>query len=502
VNIAHLFEPHVRGRPSQSAIVEGNRVITYQQLDEASARLAGLLASRGIEAGDRVLVLLGMSIDLYVALIALFRLGAPATFIDPSAGREHLARCCEIAAPKAVIGTRKTLLLRWIYPPLRRIKQTIRVSEARGAQPLRQIANLPAEAAALLTFTSGSTGQPKCAARDHRLLIAQHAALHRALDLQAGHTDLATLPIFALANLASGLTTIIADADLRRPGGIDPVPVLRQIERFRPHSCVASPSFFERLLAADRGEMKHLSTAWTGGAPVFPDLLNRLARATGQGAVALYGSTEAEPITHVSAHELMHEAESMYAGKGLLAGVPVNDVKLAILPNTLGQPIAPLSRAQFDAMQLPPGQAGEIVVTGDHVLRGYLGGAGDAGTKFRVDDTIWHRTGDAGYLDPAGRLWLLGRASAAIRDDHGEIYPLTVECAVRRLPGVHRSALLSHKGKRVLLIEGSADPDNVRASLAWAHLARVIRVAKIPVDKRHNAKIDYPAARALLESLG
>ena len=62
-------------------------------------------------------------------------------------------------------------------------------------------------------------------------------------------------------------------------------------------------------------------------------------------------------------------------------------------------------------------QPGEIVVSGAHVGAGYVGGVGDAETKFRVGEVIWHRTGDAGYLDAHGRLWLLGRCSARIADD-------------------------------------------------------------------------------------
>ena len=130
-------------------------------------------------------------------------------------------------------------------------------------------------------------------------------------------------------------------------------------------------------------------------------------------------------------------------------------------------------------------------------------GEGDAETKFRVDDRIWHRTGDSGYLDERGRLWLLGRASARIADDRGELYPFAVECAARQIPGVRRAALAHQAGRRILLLEpeaGAPPPDvtSVRSSLAWAQLDEVRVWREIPMDRRHNAKVDYAALKRRL----
>src|SRR5690606_19153868 len=139
-----------------------------------------------------------------------------------------------------------------------------------------------------------------------------------------------------------------------------------------------------------------------------------------------------------------------------------------------------------------------------HVLPGYLHGAGDRETKFRVDGRIWHRTGDAGCLDERGRLWLLGRAQARLSDDRGTLYPFAVEAAACAVAGVRRSALVQVDGKRVLVIEPAAKapsdlPAIISRQLAWAHLDQVRPMKSIPVDKRHNAKIDYPA---LMQRLG
>ena len=110
----------------------------------------------------------------------------------------------------------------------------------------------------------------------------------------------------------------------------------------------------------------------------------------------------------------------------------------------------------------------------------------------------------AGYLDERGRLWLLGRCLARIHDNHGDLYPFAAETAAIQNPRVRRAALVAHRGKRVLAVEfydgnTPADLDTLRAALAWAHLDEIWPCPSIPVDKRHNAKIDYPALYRLLE---
>jgi acyl-CoA synthetase (AMP-forming)/AMP-acid ligase II len=250
---------------------------------------------------------------------------------------------------------------------------------------------------------------------------------------------------------------------------------------------------------------------FTGGAPVFPRTLDRLALiAPGAEITALYGSTEAEPIARLGLDEI--EADDRFAmmeGHGLLAGMPTTGTNLRIIADRSGTPIPRLSREEFEAESLPPDEPGEIVVSGAHVLRGYLGRRGDAETKIVVDDGIWHRTGDAGYRDRRGRLWLLGRCSARLSCDlhiAGPIYPLAVEAAVIAAnSSIRRAACVARNGWRLLVIEiersdGEVDPKAIRRSIPWARIDEVILCPGIPVDGRHNAKIDYPALHEMLES--
>ena len=531
MNICQILINQAAQRPEARAIIEtapsGTRTLTFAQIAERSARAAALLREANLREGDRVLVFQPMSIELYVALLAIFRLGLVATVLDPSAGRRHIEQCCTIARPKAFIGPARAHLLRLLCRGVRRIGRhfvtagwsphATHWSRLERIEPLNAIAACDSSHDALLTFTSGSTGEPKAAVRSHGFLLAQHDALAESIDLEPGEVDLATLPIFVLANLASGVTTVIPQGDLRRPGFIEPGPVLEQLERHRVTRTLGSPALYDRLLQGARadgaagGERREtrlgtLKKLYTGGAPVFPPLLQELRSALPKGrVVVVYGSTEAEPIAHLDWDEAdAADLDAMYAGKGLLVGRPVHQIDLRILINRWGEPLPAINAREFAELSLPPEQGGEIVVSGAHVLAGYLNSIGDEETKFRVEGEVWHRTGDAGYLDADGRLWLLGRAGAVIQDERGTIYPFAAECAASQLAWIERSALAKRNGERLLAVQlgpgAPADVDRrVKETLSWAKLDRVVRVPGIPVDRRHNAKVDYPALEKELE---
>jgi len=520
MNIATLLQTQADRRPNAVAIIDSQgaheRRRDFIDLAIDAARTATLLKEQGIEKGDRVLVFQPMSYELYVALLAIFRLGAVAMFLDPSAGRTHVEECCAIGEPRALIASTRAHLLRFVSAGLRRIPRkfvigwyvpgAISLRRADKLTPTEEIAACLPQEPALLTFTSGSTGRPKAALRSQAFLMAQHQALEHALVLKSGEVDLTTLPIFLLANLASGLTSVIPRADLRFPGRIDAAPVIEQIHRCDVTRSAGSPAFYQRLIEYCEAEGKSLEGIKridTGGAPVFPGLLGRIQGiARGAKVVGVYGSTEAEPMAHIAWSDIGEvELAGMQSGSGLLAGPPVPEVTLCVVRDRYGKPIGPYTSGEFAAESLPVGEVGEIVLTGDHVLNGYLHGAGDQETKFEVDGERWHRTGDAGFIDTEGRLWLVGRCSARIEDAKGVLYPFAVECAAHFFAGVRRSAMVSHEGRRILLVEsdGQAEPLSPRSILTWARLDEIRMVKEIPVDKRHNAKVDYTRVRELLQ---
>ncbi|HVR34843.1 MAG TPA: AMP-binding protein [Methylomirabilota bacterium] len=522
MNLGELLREHASLRPEAAAIIESrdgvDRILTFAELEHSSGQGAALLRQQGLRAGDFALVLQPMSATLYSVLISLFRLGAIPMFLDPGLGRAHVERCCEIRSPAVFIGPARAHFLRLCCRSLRRIpikfSTSARMPGAVSWSTVNGIAKddtlhpSTMESPALLTFTTGSTGEPKAALRTHGFLLAQREVLVEHLRLEPGEVDLTTLPVFLLANLAAGVTSVIPDADLRRPGAIDPRPVLRQIEKHRITRTAASPAFIERLLHGCRetgASLKSFRKIHTGGAPVLPGLLDRIrGLAPNADVTAVYGSTEAEPIALIEQTEMEKaDREEMLEGRGLPVGKPIAGINLRVIRDQWGTALGRLEASAFAALCLPPGSAGEIVVNGRHVLPGYLDGRGDDETKFHVNGTVWHRTGDAGYLDSRGRLWLLGRCSARIDDPHGVLYPFSVECVARSCPGVSHAAMISHRGCRMLVVE--ADDASARLTemlnrrLDWACIDEIRYIRRIPLDTRHNAKIDYPALKRLLQ---
>ena len=519
MNLVEILAQQTLARPEAPAIIEaGHGITTFAELERRSRQIASLLRKSDIRSGDTILIFQPMSSELYAVLLAIFQLGAVAMFLDPSAGREHIERCCHLRAPDALIASQKAHLLRFVSKSLRKIRRkfvvgrwipgTLSLLQAKEEPVLKYCEPCKEETPALLTFTSGSTGQPKATVRTHGFLLAQHRVLKRQIELSEGEVDLTTLPIFLLANLASGVTSVIPNADLRMPGSVDPKPIFSQITRHNITRCTAAPAFFERLLASNKKELSALSSLnkiYTGGGPVFPRLLQQLCAAAPQAKVeAVYGSTEAEPIAHLDARSLQNtDLTNIRQGKGLLAGHPVSEIRLRIVRDQWGIPLSPINSNEFNQLQLPAGQIGEIVVTGDHVLKTYLNGHGNTETKFMVDNEIWHRTGDAGKLDAEGRLWLLGRCAAKVQDSRGELYPFSVECVAMERVNIVRAAFVAYDEKRLLAVETKhrLDESTKRGlfeDLSWAKLDSIQSINHIPLDKRHNSKIDYPALLRIL----
>lgn len=508
-------------RPALLSMRRGRPLtLTFAELERRVAAGAALLRSLGLRRGDHLLFLHPVSPALYEGLLACMRIGAVAVFIDLAAGPALLRHACERLQPRALFIGGPAFLLRWRHPVLRRIPLLLRSGPlpcCRGHRwPSAAAAGAPdttsgnaiepvaADHPALITFTSGSTGLPKAVVRSHGFLLAQHHALASALDHGDGQSDLVTLPVFTLANLASGITSMLADTNLARPGR----PSLRRLQRQfasshpPPDRCAASPAFFEAL-ARQPALLQGFRRIDTGGAPVFPDTIDRLRECLPAGAslIVVYGSSEAEPIAHLDTAGLdASMRQTIAGGGGLPVGRPVDSIRLAIITDLDGEPIGPLTEAGFAALTQPPMKPGEIVVSGAHVVGGYLDGHGDREGKIRVGDRIWHRTGDAGSLDNHGRLWLLGRCSAADRSGNEPLYPFAVEAAARLHLG-KPCAFIATDGRRLLCCEGEATAADLRRMLGqmpWAAIDQVVALRRLPLDRRHNAKIDYPALRRLL----
>lgn len=456
--IADFLETAARIGPRPAIITGPGETITYDRLAQRSGGLAAALRAQGIGRGDRVLVAMPVGIELYLAIAALWRLGAVIVFPEPAMGLTGVRRAVEIAAPSAVMVSGIYRLLPLLIPAMWGIRR-LRFADAVG-DPLEQ---LDPDHPALISFTSGSTGRPKGIVRSHGFLAAQNAALHDLIKPRHDReTDLVAFPVFVIANLSLGTTSVLPNWRLSRHDQADGAAILGHMARHQVTRAMVPPSIAEVLV--DTGKPVPLDVLFTGGGPVFPELLRRLQGLMPRAdIVAVYGSTEAEPIAHQHVRDIdAGQWRAMAAGAGLLAGKPVRAVRLEIVDE-------------------------EIVVTGAHVNKGYLDGAGDADNKLQRAGEIWHRTGDAGRIDDQGNLWLRGRLSASAAGH----FPFEVETVAQQWAGVRRAALVPGTAPLVIALEGtepSAGYWDDQAREAFG--AKVMRTT-LPLDRRHRSKIDY-----------
>jgi len=463
------FLDHCARTPDAVALVSGaGERLTFADLDRRSAALAAAFKRRGIGAKDRVLIALPLSPSLYAVLIGLWKLGAVAVAPDASAGLKGLAHAVRTAQPKAYIGPRWLVLLCRLIPGQPALGP--RLPSVAPVAPLGPAQTFSGDHPALITFTSGSTGTPKTILRTHGFLSAQLAALTPLLTMADGPA-LVSLPMFVLALLGLGQTSILPHGSIKRPASID-------VPRWQTHllatgavRLLAPPAICARLAEAEA--LRGLVWIGTGGGPIFPqDLRGLQASAPTAEIICVYGSTEAEPIAHLCAADIRAEDwDQMASGGGLLAGAPVPDVRLRVLND-------------------------EILVTGPHVNKRYLNSTAPLADKHEIDGEIWHATGDAGRIDSQGRLWLLGRCAGRV----GAYFPFAVEIAALGWPGVRQAALIGVAGKPILAVAADRGFEATwRARLVDQFPdIELCFLKKIPLDRRHNSKIDYPALCRIL----
>jgi acyl-CoA synthetase (AMP-forming)/AMP-acid ligase II len=530
-NIADKLDQIARVRPDLTALVQGSRhkgqMITYRQLSKRVARKAGALSENGVRQGDLVLMLEPMSIDLYISILAVFRIGATVLILDAAAGRAKLEHAIERTKPRAVIACGKGILAALALSSVRRI--SLKFSD--GFTPIgwcslkengwHRPASCEAVAPdhpALITLTSGTSGTPKMIVRSHRFLETQLHAVASNCNVEAGRSELTSLPVFVLANLASSVTSILPDSNLSNLAKLDADSIVKQIQGHLPDRMLASPLFVEKVIdrcIATGITLPSVKTIITGGGPVFPKLLKK-AKSVCPNAdlITVYGSTEAEPVSKIRFDDLSDDDFNAIAcGAGLPVGRPVEQIKIRILP-LIEQDRQLTNRDQLSRLRhvceiasVPLDAVGEIIVTGNHVVKGYDGGTADAETKILIDGEVWHKTGDIGYVDRLGRLWLTGRRastaewksyiSASGKQTHtiDPSFSQCVEAVALSDENVSRAACLTLDDETTLYIETDEpsrfDAWAIKDRLNWGSLNSIKLIRKIPVDSRHSSKVLY-----------
>ncbi|MFJ9621922.1 acyl-CoA synthetase [Streptomyces sp. NPDC101181] len=437
---------------SREAVRFGDLALTYGQLADASAALATRIAD-----AERVAVWATPTPETAIAVVAALRAGVAAVPLNPRTGERELAHILADSEPAAVLSGPDEELPPALGP-LRRVTVDARAprreeggrgdDRGAGAAPAARDAGAAPEdpeAAALIVYTSGTTGPPKGAVLPRRALAASLDALEDAWGWTGDDVLVHALPLFHVHGLILGVL-----GPLRRGGSV------RHLGRFSPEGVARElgsggtmlfgvPTMYHRLAEAleapaDRAGRDALSGALAGarllvsGSAALPvHDHERIAAATGQRVVERYGMTETLMNTGVR-----------------VGGAP--------RPGTVGPPLAgvELRLVEEDGSVLDgEGAIGEIQVRGPNLFTGYLNRP-DATAAAHTEDG-WFRTGDVGTVDADGWVTIVGRKATDLIKSGG--YKIGA--------GEIENALLAHPGVREVAVTGEEDPDLGERVVAW-----------------------------------
>jgi acyl-coenzyme A synthetase/AMP-(fatty) acid ligase len=475
--IAELVLERGRRSPQHPALVipthGEDRLVTFGEFAERIRGHVAGLHREGHLAGERVMLLARPDEEIYAFALAVLAAGMTLVVADGRSDMRRLFAALRMAKPDVVVAP-PALLQSW--PFVGALRQARRISSGarmfgavrlntlgRSSYSATPIAQEIGDVPAIVSFTSGSTGTPKAVIRTQQVLLAQHRALAAAFPIEDG-VNLPGFPTATLHNLACGVTTLLAPADLRSMADAGAAHVLACIEKYKVTSLSGAPTFLRNLashIAASGAPVESIRRFVVGGGPVGRTLCTEL-RAAFPNAVGhvVYGATEAEPIAATTIDEV-----AATEGHGFLVGRPVKGSDVRIIAS---------DRSDMGV--------GEVTVSGPNVAGG----------------NHFHRTGDVARIDADGRIWLLGRVGEAV-GELSPLWPYIPEAVAASIGGVRSSALVGHRdapnGELVLQLDASSDlqriVSNVRAAVAREiHREIPVRVVNaIPMDARHASKV-------------
>jgi acyl-CoA synthetase (AMP-forming)/AMP-acid ligase II len=440
---------------------------TGRMLLDRIAALQQALASANVGEGQKVLLAIPVGFDLMSTLLAVMGMGAIPVLPPAASTPRGLLGLVRQEKIRAVVTQKRAgalplvaacLGVRWI---------------ATGGIPTRPAVDwLPArdvspDQPALITHSSGSTGTAKAIHRSHGVLAAQHAALKAAFPPWPGQRDLPLFPNILLHNLAVGTVSILPDVpglDIRR---MHPATIVQQMVSQRVQTLTGNVYYFTQLLhhlqhhPADLG---HVRAVGIGGSPVPESLAHALRSYFPNADVYLiYGSSEAEPI---AVRKIDGPPLDPRLGYG--AGSFHPSIQWKIID---GQEVTFGDNITY--------RSGEIAVRGLHVVTPTGEG--------------WFRTGDYGYVDAQGRLFLTGRRGNG--QMHRGVGHYQVEHVLRHVSGVEKAAARSLANGFAVYVTGTVTEIAVRQSLAANFPASLFTGVyfreDLPVDARHHSKIKY-----------
>jgi acyl-coenzyme A synthetase/AMP-(fatty) acid ligase/pimeloyl-ACP methyl ester carboxylesterase len=513
-----------RANDAEVAVVEmgpdgATGSVTFRDLHDDVDRVAAGLVAYGVAAGDRVALLVPPGIELTTCLYACWRMGAVVVVADAGLGVRGMGTAMRSADPDWIIGIPKALaaarVLRW--PGRRILVQPASSGAMRTAMPRTVGAEVTVDGlrglgegttppdppgrdtAAAVAFTSGATGPAKGVAYRHEQLESQHRALVEAYGITTDDRLVAAFAPFSLFGPAMGIPSAVPHMDVTAPSTLTAQALADAVAAIDATLVFASPSALANVVATSsaldadqRAALAGVRLLMSAGAPVPVEILRQCREVMPNAeAHTPYGMTEALPVADADL-DLIEDAGP---GRGVCVGVPLPGVEVTI---------APIGRGGWASGDLTDDAdvLGEVCIRAAHVKERY--------DRLWATDHLastppgWHRSGDLGRFDGRGRLWIEGRVVHAIHTAHGPVTPLPLEQRFRTAPSVTAAAAVGVGpvgDQRIVAIVVPAQPPRTgrlaSPSLAGAvratvdeDVVAVLEVPSLPVDIRHNAKVD------------
>ncbi|WP_436497997.1 AMP-binding protein [Actinokineospora sp. HUAS TT18] len=396
--------------PTTPAIVDERGELSFDEVDRRTTRLANGLGEYGVRAGRRVAVMCRNHAGIVEAAIACGKLGADVLLLNTGLAADQIADIIASHGPIALLADDEFAplfhnlpsSLPWIstWTATKGATSVDTLIQDASSAPLRP----PAHAGKLIVLTSGTTGTPKGARRRNPTGLSAAASVYSRIPLRLGERMLVSAPIFHTWGLAAVQLGMPLRATLVLQRRFDPESALRAIDELGCTSMFAVPIMLQRILALParvraRYDTSTLRVVASSGSAMSGQFVTEFMDTFGDILYNLYGSTEVSWASIADPTDL--RAAPTTAGR-----CPVG-TKVGILGP--------------DGVPLPPGAVGSICVGNDMLYEGYTNG-----TRNAMHDDLMV-TGDRGYLDADGRLFVSGRDDDMIISGGENVFPRPVE---------------------------------------------------------------------------
>jgi malonyl-CoA/methylmalonyl-CoA synthetase len=468
MTLAQLFDLSFVRRRSEPAL-EAGRTWTFGEIDVRSSQMAHALLARGVRAGDRLCVYLRNSADFIILYVAATRLGAVLVPMNVLYRDRELRHIITDADPVAVIAGEDAAPSVPDVAPVWTLEALVHdAARCPGSLSIEPAAD--GDCAAMIVYTSGTTGSPKGAVLTQAMLGANAVNLVACWRISAADRFLLTLPLFHVHGLAFGVHCwLTSGCLLRLEERFDRQAVEEQMTAFSPTLFFGVPTMYVRMLEfrekSARAIGRKMRLFVSGSAPLPTQVWTNFRERFGHTILERYGMTET-----------LVNTSNPYAGERRAGSVGV------ALPGVLVR--------TFDAegSPVPDGTTGEICVRGPNVLREYWRNPAATADAFRDG---WFRTGDLGTRARDGYFTLQGRKSDLIISGGFNIYPREVEDFLCEQPGVAEAA-----------VTGAAD--GVRGEVPVAYVVPTAAWDQVRVERacrEHLASFKIPREFILVERL-